>query len=89
MSAPGQVVVWGPAEVTQRLDEVIYVYGQAMGYASDMLLTRRSYMGSHVHRREFRAVASLEESGRLLGFGYGYLSESGQWWHDQVRGAMR
>ena len=25
----------------------------------------------------------------LLGFGYGYPSEPGQWWHDQVRGAIR
>lgn len=84
-----RLVVWGPAEVTQRLDDVIYVYGQAMGYPSDMLLTRRSYMGAHVNRREFRAVASLDEAGRLLGFGYGYRSDPGQWWHDQVRGAMR
>jgi GNAT superfamily N-acetyltransferase len=83
------VVVWGPDDLVHRLDEVIYVYGQAMGYSSDMLLTRRSYMGSHVHRRDFHAVASLDETGRVLGFGYGYHSEPGQWWHDQVRGAMR
>jgi ribosomal protein S18 acetylase RimI-like enzyme len=82
-------VVWGPAELTQRLDDVIYVYGQAMGYATDLLVTRRSYMGSHVHRRDFHAVASLDDNGSLLGFGYGYRSEPGQWWHDQVRAAMR
>jgi len=84
-----RLVVWGPAELTQRLDDVIYVYGQAMGYPPDLLLARRSYMGSHVHRRDFRSVASLDDDGRLLGFGYGYRSEAGQWWHDQVRGAMR
>jgi ribosomal protein S18 acetylase RimI-like enzyme len=81
--------VWGATELAQRLDEVIHVYGQAMGYSPDMLVTRRGYMGSHVHRRDFRAVASLDDDGRLLGFGYGYRSEPGQWWHDQVRGAMR
>jgi GNAT superfamily N-acetyltransferase len=84
-----QVVVWGAAEITQRLDDVIDVYGQAMGYSPELLMTRRNYMGSHVHRRDFRAVASLNDDGRLLGFGYGYLSEPGQWWHDQVRAAMR
>jgi len=84
-----RTVVWGPADLTQHLDEVIGVYGRAMGYSPDLLITRRSYMGSHVHRREFRAVASLDDDGRLLGFGYGYHSEPGQWWHDQVRGAMR
>jgi GNAT superfamily N-acetyltransferase len=89
MTAATQVVVWGPAELTYRLDDVINVYGQAMGYSTDLLLTRRNYMGSHVHRRDFRAVASLDPEGRLLGFGYGYHSEPGQWWHDQVRGAMR
>lgn len=84
-----QVVVWGPTEMTQRIDDVMDVYGKAMGYSADLLLTRRNYMGSHVHRRDFKAVASLAPTGRLLGFGYGYRSEPGQWWHDQVRGAMR
>ena len=88
MTSP-TLVEWGPAELTRRLDEVIHVYGQAMGYSADLLLARRNYMGSHVHRRDFRAVASLAPDGRLLGFGYGYRSEPGQWWHDQVRSAMR
>jgi ribosomal protein S18 acetylase RimI-like enzyme len=25
----------------------------------------------------------------LLGFGYGYRGQAGQWWHDQVRAALR
>jgi GNAT superfamily N-acetyltransferase len=83
-----RLVEWGPAELTHRIDDVIDVYGQAMGYAPDLLLSRRSYMASHVHRRDFRAVATLADDGRLLGFGYGYHSEPGQWWHDQVRSAM-
>jgi GNAT superfamily N-acetyltransferase len=83
-----RLVVWSPADLTHRLDDVIYVYGRAMGYSPDLLMSRRSYMGSHVHRRDFRAVATLDEDGRLLGFGYGYRSEPGQWWHDQVRSAM-
>jgi GNAT superfamily N-acetyltransferase len=84
-----RVMAWSPDDVTRRLDDVIDVYGRAMGYPADLLATRRGYMGSHVNRRDFRAVASLADDGTLLGFGYGYLSESGQWWHDQVRGAMR
>ena len=84
-----QVVAWSPDQLTRRLDEVIAVYGEAMGYPTDLLATRRSYFGSHVHRRDFRAVASLSDTDTLLGFGYGYLSEPGQWWHDQVRGAIR
>jgi GNAT superfamily N-acetyltransferase len=33
-------------------------------------------------------VAALDAEGRLLGFGYGYTSEPGQWWHDQVKAAI-
>jgi ribosomal protein S18 acetylase RimI-like enzyme len=84
-----RVVAWSPADLTRRLDDMIDVYGQAMGYPADLLATRRGYMGSHVSRRDFHAVASFDEQDTLLGFGYGYLSEPGQWWHDQVRGAMR
>jgi GNAT superfamily N-acetyltransferase len=84
-----QVVAWSPAQLTRRLDDVIAVYGEAMGYSHDLLAARRSYLGSHVHRRDFRAVAALDVDDALLGFGYGYLSEPGQWWHDQVRGAIR
>jgi len=84
-----RTVPWGPHDLTMHLDDVIHVYGQAMGYPADLLATRRGYIGSHVHRRDFAAVASLDDDGRLLGFGYGYASEPGQWWHDQVRSAIR
>ncbi len=83
-----RVVAWTPEDLSRHLDDVIAVYGQAMGYPRDLLVTRRGYIGSHVHRRGFRAVASLDPQGLLLGFGYGYLSEPGQWWHDQVKGAI-
>jgi len=84
-----RIVPWSPRDLTRRLDDVIAVYGQAMGYATDLLAIRRGYIASHVDRRGFRAVASLDERGTLLGFGYGYISEPGQWWHDQVKGAIR
>jgi ribosomal protein S18 acetylase RimI-like enzyme len=82
-------IYWSPADLTHRLDDVVEVYGRAMGYPRDLLATRRGYIGSHVHRKGFHAVATLDDDGRLCGFGYGYTSEPGQWWHDQVRGAMR
>ena len=34
-----QVVAWGPDELTRRLDDVIAVYGEAMGYPNDLLAT--------------------------------------------------
>jgi GNAT superfamily N-acetyltransferase len=83
-----RIVPWGPQDLTRRLDDVINVYGQAMGYGDDLLATRRGYIASHVYRGGFRAIASLDPHGTLLGFGYGYISERGQWWHDQVRGGI-
>ena len=84
-----RIVPWTPHDLTRRLDDVVDVYGRAMGYPADLLVTRRGYMGSHVRRPGFRAVATLTPEGRVAGFGYGYTSAAGQWWHDQVRAAMR
>jgi ribosomal protein S18 acetylase RimI-like enzyme len=82
-------VAWTPEDLIRRLDDVIEVYGQAMGYPADLLESRRGYVAAHVRRQGFRAVATLDSAGQLLGFGYGYRSGSGQWWHDQVRGALK
>jgi ribosomal protein S18 acetylase RimI-like enzyme len=59
-----------------------------MGYRAELLQTRRGYIGAHVRRAGFRAVATLTTEGQLAGFGYGYTSGPGQWWHDQVRSAL-
>jgi GNAT superfamily N-acetyltransferase len=88
-TAGTRLVQWAPADLLERLGDVVAVYGAAMGYDPPMLQTRRGYIAMHVHRAGFRAVATLDADGTLLGFGYGYLSEAGQWWHDQVRAAMR
>jgi ribosomal protein S18 acetylase RimI-like enzyme len=74
--------------VARRLDDVIAVYGEAMGYRKELLDTRRGYVAAHLRRPGFRAVATLSRTGQLAGFGYGYRSERGQWWHDQVRHAL-
>lgn len=83
-----RLVPWQPDDLLRRLDDVVAVYGEAMGYRGDLLQTRRGYIGAHVRRTGFRAVATLTATGRLAGFGYGYTSTAGQWWHDQVRSAL-
>jgi ribosomal protein S18 acetylase RimI-like enzyme len=83
-----RLVAWQPDDLLRRLDDVVAVYGEAMGYRKELLQTRRGYIGSHVRRPGFRAVATLTAEGRLAGFGYGYTSAAGQWWHDQVRSAL-
>lgn len=84
-----RIVRWGAQDLLRELDNVISVYGEAMGYSIDLLRTRRGYVASHVHRPSFQAVATLDDVGHLLGFGYGYRSGPGQWWHDQIRTAVR
>jgi len=84
-----RLVRWSATDLLRRLDDVIEVYGEAMGYPVDLLQTRRGYISAHVHRPSFHAVATIDTTGLLLGFGYGYRSGPGQWWHDQVRNAVR
>ncbi|HEX6499327.1 MAG TPA: GNAT family N-acetyltransferase [Micromonosporaceae bacterium] len=84
-----RLVAWTPDDLARRLDDVIAVYGEAMGYHSDLMEARRGYMAGHVRRPGFRAVATVDDTGGLVGFGYGYTSARGQWWHDQVRSALR
>ncbi len=82
-------MAWTPEDLVHRLNDVIEVYGQAMGYPPDLLESRRGYIVAHVRRHGFRAVATLDANDQLRGFGYGYRSGTGQWWHDQVRSALR
>lgn len=42
----------------------------------------------HREREGFRCVVA-RAGDRLLGFGYGYTSRPGQWWHDLVAGVLR
>jgi ribosomal protein S18 acetylase RimI-like enzyme len=83
-----RLVPWQPDDLARRLDDVVTVYGEAMGYRAELLEARRGYIATHVRRPGFRAVATVSANGHLVGFGYGYLSAPGQWWHDQVHGAL-
>lgn len=83
-----RLVRWTPDDLVRRLDDVVAVYGEAMGYRPALLESRRGYIATHVRRPGFRAVASLTRDGQLAGFGYGYLGTAGQWWHDQVSRAL-
>lgn len=76
---------WSRDDLIRRVDDVLAVYGEAMQYDIAMIRSRRGYIVSHAHQRGFRAVATIGTDGQLAGFGYGYQSAPGQWWHSQVR----
>jgi GNAT superfamily N-acetyltransferase len=88
-SASAKVVPWTADDLVRRLDDVLAVYASAMNYSAELVEARRGFITAHARRDGFRAMAALDEDGTLLGFTYGYLSHSGQWWHDQVRTALK
>lgn len=81
-------VAWTADDLARRMDDVLEVFGEAMSYRRQALTVRRGYISAHLRRPDFRAVATLDDDDLLLGFGYGYQSEPGQWWHDQVSSAL-
>jgi ribosomal protein S18 acetylase RimI-like enzyme len=82
-----KVVRWAPAELRDRVNEAMTVYEMAMGYPPGTGVQRASFAVMHTRLSGFRAVAALDGD-RLAGFGYGYASRPGQWWHEQVRAAI-
>jgi len=83
-----QVVHWAPGRMRDRVEEAMAVYETAMAYPAGIGMQRAGYAVSHTRLPGFRAVAALDEQDRLVGFGYGYASRPGQWWHDQVQTAI-
>ena len=81
------LVLLDRAEFASHRDEVLDVYAEAMEVRSESARSRRSILAGHMNADGLRAVAALDE-GRMVGIGYGYLGVPGQWWHDQVRGAL-
>lgn len=83
-----RIVRWGPVDLRTRLPEAMRIYTEAMGYPPETAEQRYGYTAAHTTLDGFRAVAALGERDALIGFGYGYLTAPGQWWHDQVNMAM-
>jgi ribosomal protein S18 acetylase RimI-like enzyme len=77
------------AGLRERVREAMTVYETAMAYPPGTGAQRAGYAVGHTRLAGFRAVLAVEDAGdRLVGFGYGYTSRAGQWWHDQVRLAI-
>jgi ribosomal protein S18 acetylase RimI-like enzyme len=91
---------WTPADLRSRLTEAMALYAEAMQYPPEAGQHRAGFAVAHTRRAGFRAMAALtdepaggsrrrgDSAGELVGFGYGYATAPGQWWHDQVRAAL-
>ncbi len=82
-----RTVRWTGAELVTHLDAATDVYAAAMSYDPQVMRWRRGYMAAHARQPDFRAVATFQDH-LLVGFGYGYRSTPGHWWHEQVRAAI-
>ncbi len=69
-----------------RMSEALSVYVRAMAYPSGTEAHRAGMWAEHVRRPGWRAVAALDgPDGALVGIAYGYRSDRGQWWAEEVR----
>ncbi|MGN6472427.1 MAG: GNAT family N-acetyltransferase [Mycobacteriales bacterium] len=71
------------------------VYGAAMRRSPEVVVQRREIIVSHTAYPGFLCAAAFDDAdtddepdGEMVGFGYGYLGASGQWWHDTVAQAL-
>lgn len=82
------LVEWDRTDLSRRRDDLLDVYADAMEVSAAAAKARRPIVTAHLDRRGLRGVAATDDDGRLVGVAYGYLGGPGQWWHDQVRGAL-
>ena len=81
---PVDIRAWGPTDLLGHVESAMAIYAEAMGYPPGAGRAHVSATANHATQPGFRAMAALSGE-RLVGFGYGYASRPGQWWHEQVR----
>jgi ribosomal protein S18 acetylase RimI-like enzyme len=66
------------------------VYGAAMRRTPEVVVQRREIIVSHTTYPGFLCTGAFDDAAtdELIGFGYGYLGATGQWWHDTVARAL-
>jgi ribosomal protein S18 acetylase RimI-like enzyme len=88
--APGaaRVEAWTPRTFGSNLDDAMHIYARAMRYPDYTGAQRGVSARKHLTHEGFACRAAVLADGSLVGFGYGYTTKSGQWWHDLVRRAL-
>lgn len=87
-TADARVESWSGAQFAERLDEAMAIYVRAMGYPENTGSQRAISARKHTALDGFECRVALDPRDRLIGFGYGYTTRPGQWWHDLVRRAL-
>jgi ribosomal protein S18 acetylase RimI-like enzyme len=79
---------WSSRQFASRVEDAMVIYVRAMGYPQHTGAQRAVTARRHTRNEGFACRAALAEDSTLIGFGYGYTTLPGQWWHDLVRRAM-
>jgi ribosomal protein S18 acetylase RimI-like enzyme len=82
------VVAWSGPQFAARVDDAMDIYATAMGYPGHAASQRAVTARRHTNNHGFASRAAVLPDDSLVGFGYGYTTASGQWWHDLVRRAL-
>jgi ribosomal protein S18 acetylase RimI-like enzyme len=73
-----------------RLDAALDVFAAALGVAprGQRVLSQGAAIQRHAERAGFAAFGAFDGRDRLVGFSYGYTSQPGLWWREQVAAAL-
>jgi ribosomal protein S18 acetylase RimI-like enzyme len=82
------VVEWSGPQLAARVNEAMTIYTLAMNYKASAGAQRGVTTRWHTQHEGFHCRAALTPDDTLVGFGYGYTTKPGQWWHDLVRHAI-
>ncbi|MGH8961994.1 MAG: GNAT family N-acetyltransferase [Jatrophihabitantaceae bacterium] len=83
-----RVLPWSGSQFAARVEDAMGIYVRAMQYPPHAGSQRAVTARRHVVNDGFACRAAVLEDGTLVGFGYGYTTMPGQWWHDLVRRAI-
>ncbi len=83
-----RIEAWSGQQFAARVQEAMQIYVQAMHYGDHAAVQRAVTARKHIDNDGFACRAALTDDDELVGFGYGYTTLPGQWWHDLVRRAL-
>jgi ribosomal protein S18 acetylase RimI-like enzyme len=75
---------------SRLLDQAMWVFGGALGFAPrhGRVISFADTLRRHTGYAGFLAFGAFNLRNRLVGFSYGYASQPGLWWREQVAAPM-
>ncbi len=88
LPAEVRVEMWSGRQFAARMTDAMDIYVAAMKYPPSAGTQRALTASRHTANPGFACRVALLADDTLVGFGYGYTTAPGQWWHDLVRRAV-